>query len=123
VTDALADAELPAPEQLREKFVVAVSAALTSDPDVPFAPDHPPEAVQDVALLLFQVNVAVCPEAIDVGFALSDTITGGVGGGLPMSSSTLPPPPPPQAASKVNPANAVNKRARRENSCGICSVL
>ena len=115
-TDALADVEPPVPVQLRVNVAAPLSAAVTSVPEIAFAPDQSPAAVQDVALVLLHVNVTVCPAVIEVGLAVNDTVGAGGGLGLPVLA---PPPPPPQAASKVNPAKAENRRARRENSCGI----
>ena len=40
------------------------------------APDHPPEAVQAVALVEDQVNVELPPLETLVGLALSDTVGG-----------------------------------------------
>ena len=51
-------------------------------PEVALAPDHAPEAVQEVAFVEDQVRVEDAPFAIDVGFAVSDRVgTGGGGGG------------------------------------------
>jgi hypothetical protein len=46
----------------------------TSVPLVASAPVQPPEAVQDVALLLDQVRVELPPEAIVVGLALKEAV-------------------------------------------------
>jgi hypothetical protein len=113
VADALADAEPPSPEQFREKLVVELIAALTSVPEVGLAPDHPPEAVQDVALVLLHVNVTVWPAAIELGSTLSETV--GTGKGLSMPPPPLPPPPP-HAASTASPVMAATRRTRRETT-------
>lgn len=49
---------------------------------MPFAPDHPPEAVHEVASVLLQVRSDELPETIEVGFAEIVAVgTGGGGGG------------------------------------------
>jgi hypothetical protein len=58
---ALAFAEPPLPKQVNVKVVVALSAALASVPEMARAPDQPPDAEHEVALVLLQVNVTVCP--------------------------------------------------------------
>jgi hypothetical protein len=117
VAVAVAIAEPPAPEQLNVKVVVALSAALVSLPEVALVPVQPPEAVQDVALVLLHVNVTVWPAVIAVGLRFNVTVGDGLLGvdGLPPF-----PPPPPQPASMATPARAVNKRVERRKSCGIC---
>jgi len=52
--------------------------------------------VQEVASVVDQMSIDDPPLAIDVGFAASDTVGTGVGGGAELS--VPPPPPPPQAA-------------------------
>ena len=52
-------------------------------PEVALAPDHAPEAVQEVAFVEDQVRVEDAPFAIDVGFAVSDRVGTGGGGGVP----------------------------------------
>jgi len=47
----------PAPEQLSVKFVVVVNGPTDWLPEVAFEPLQPPDAVQEVALLLVQVSV------------------------------------------------------------------
>jgi hypothetical protein len=66
--------------QARLNWLVVVSAALDSLPEVALVPDQAPEAAQEVALVEDQVSVEDPPLAIDVGFAASDTVgTGGDG--------------------------------------------
>lgn len=91
VTDALADPEPPVPEHVRVKLALVVSAAEFSVPLVALAPVQPPEAVQDVALVLDQVSVVVAPEMTLAGLAARVTVGVGTGAGAE-------PPPPPQAA-------------------------
>lgn len=43
-------------------------------PDVAFVPDQPPEAVQEDVFVEDHVNVALAPDASDVGDALSVTV-------------------------------------------------
>ena len=40
------------------------------------APDHPPEAVQEVALVVDQLKVELPPEATLAGLALKETVGG-----------------------------------------------
>jgi hypothetical protein len=61
VTVTFCESEPPAPEHASVNVLVDASAAEVSLPLVAFAPDHPPEAVQLVALELVQVSVVVAP--------------------------------------------------------------
>jgi hypothetical protein len=61
VTDTPCKADPPAPVQDSVKDVVDCNAAVASEPDVALLPDHPPPAVQLVALVLLQVSVEVAP--------------------------------------------------------------
>jgi hypothetical protein len=72
VADALALP--PVPVQVRVKLLVAVSAPVDWLPEVALAPDQPPEAVQEVALVEDQVSVEAPPLVTDVGLATSDTV-------------------------------------------------
>jgi hypothetical protein len=68
-------------------------------PEVALAPDHAPEAVQEVAFVEDQVRVEDAPFATDIGFAVSDTVgTGGGGGvlGTVTCADALRPPPDPE---------------------------
>jgi hypothetical protein len=82
VTVTVVEAELlpPGPVQLRLYWVEAVSAPVDALPAVDLLPDHPPEAVQLVALVALQVRVLALPEVIDNGDAVSDTVGAGVAG-------------------------------------------
>lgn len=76
-------------------------------PEVALAPDHAPEAAQDVALVEDQARVEDAPLVTDVGFAASDKV--GTGGGVPpwlLATS----PPPPQAASMRHESRRANER-------------
>ena len=57
------------------------------------APLQPPEAVQDVALLEFQVNVAAPPPATDAGFAVREAVA--LPGTVTVTVATLLVPPDP----------------------------
>ena len=65
-------------------------------PHVPLAPDHAPEAAQDVALVDDQVSTEDSPLLIAVGLAASDTVgngddttsTVGPTGDLPLQAAT-----------------------------------
>jgi hypothetical protein len=47
-------------------------------PEVALVPDQPPEAEQEVALVEDQLSVEAAPLTTDVGFAVNDTVGGGV---------------------------------------------
>ncbi len=64
------------PLQVRLYVVLAVSADVDLDPLGATLPDHPPDAVQAVALLELQVSNAVAPLAMLVGLALKVTAGG-----------------------------------------------
>jgi len=85
VTVADAPAVPPAPVQERVNVLVTVSGPVDCPVLLESAllPDHAPEAVQEVALLDDQVSVEDPPLATDVGFAASDTVGAGGGGGMP----------------------------------------
>lgn len=51
-------------------MVLAVSAPVDCEPEVPFVPDQPPLAVHDVALVADQVTVELPPFAIVLGLLL-----------------------------------------------------
>ena len=53
---------------------MAVNAPVPCEPDVDFDPLHPPDAVQDVAFVLDQVNVLLPPLVTDVGDAANETV-------------------------------------------------
>jgi hypothetical protein len=58
---------------------LAVSAPVVCEPPVAaLAPDHAPEAVQDVALVADQVSVELLPLATVLGFAEKLTVGAGV---------------------------------------------
>lgn len=77
VTDAVCDAEPPAPVQVSVKLVVAARAAVLCDPAVGSLPAQPPEAVQVVAFVDVQVKVEVPPLATVLGLAVIDTVGAG----------------------------------------------
>jgi len=96
VADALAVP--PDPVQARENVLVLVKAPLDWLPEVVLIPDHAPEATQEVASVDDQVSVEDPPLATDVGFAASDTVGTGGGGGVPdtvtvADALALPPEP------------------------------
>jgi hypothetical protein len=67
-------------------------------PEVVLLPDHEPEAEQELALVDDQVSVEDPPPTTDVGFATSDTVGTGGGGGVPDTMTVvevlaLPPEP------------------------------
>lgn len=66
-------------------------------PGGPFAPDQPPEAVQEVAFVEDQVSIEDPPLTTEVGFAVSDT----VGDTLTVADALALPPGPVQAREKL----------------------
>jgi hypothetical protein len=107
VVDAL---ELPpGPVQVREKFVLAASLAVTWLPEIGLPPCHPPEAEQELAFAEVQTSVAASPLVTEGGLATSNTVGAGGGGSEPteLAGVHCGCSPPPQAASA---------RARSETS-------
>ena len=96
VADALAVP--PSPVQASANMLVLVKAPLDWLPEVALLPDHAPEATQEVASVDDQVSVEDPPLATDAGFAASDTVGAGGGGGVPdtvtvADALALPPEP------------------------------
>jgi hypothetical protein len=58
---------------------LAVSAPVDFDPLSPMAPDHAPEAVHAVALVVDHFSVDAAPEITALGFATSVTVGGALG--------------------------------------------
>jgi hypothetical protein len=67
------------------------------EPLVALLPDHPPEAVQEVALVADQVKVELAPLATVLG--LADKVTTGAGGVTETVADWFALPPPPEQAS------------------------
>ena len=80
-------------------MALAVSAPVDWLPEVALAPDQPPEAVQEVALVEDQVSVEDPPLATDAGFAASDTV--GTGGDTVVALAAIDWPEAFPAASKA----------------------
>lgn len=76
VTTADCDAAPPGPSQVSVNVVVVPRATVFFEPLTGWAPDHPPDARQLVALLAFQLKVADEPLCTVDGLAVSVT-TGG----------------------------------------------
>ena len=95
VTLAVPLALPPAPVQVSEKVLVAVSAPVDWLPLVAFVPLQPPEAAQLDALLELQLSVAEAPLTTVEGF--TDRVTDGGAGGTVTATDTvwltLPPTP------------------------------
>jgi hypothetical protein len=53
---------------------LAVKLPVLWDPDVDFAPDHPPDALHELALVELQVRVEEDPDVIEAGLAVSWTV-------------------------------------------------
>ena len=93
----------PAPLQINENDVVAVSAPVLWEPLVAFVPLQPPEAVHEVALVELHVRVDAAPLFTVVGVALMVAVVAG-------SIELLL--PPPQAAISRAAQAASNRNAR-----------
>jgi len=93
VTVADCDAEPPAPVHVSVYLVVAVSAAVDAEPLIVFAPLHPPEPVQVVALVDVQLKVEVAPLLTVLGFADSVTVGGVLVTDTVADCAALPPLP------------------------------
>jgi hypothetical protein len=90
---------------------LAVSAPVDWLPEVALAPDQPPEAVQEVALVEDQVSVEDPPLATDAGFAASDTVGTGGGEGSTAELSTLSPPQPANARASTGTSSRAMMRS------------
>jgi hypothetical protein len=103
VADALAVP--PDPVQVRENVLEFVNAPLDWVPKVALGPDHAPEAAQELASVDDQVSVEDPPLETEVGFAASDTVGTGGGGGVPdtvtVADALAVPPSPVQARENV----------------------
>jgi hypothetical protein len=64
-------------------MLVLVNTPVNWLPEVALAPDHAPEAEQEVAFVENQVSIKARPLVTGVGFAASDTVGSGGGGGVP----------------------------------------
>ena len=76
-----------APVQARVNVLVLVSPTIDWLPETALAPDQPPDAEQEVALVEDQTSVDDPPLVTDVGFAVSDTVVTG-GGTVPIGEAT-----------------------------------
>ena len=90
-------------------MLLAVSGPVGWLPEGIMAPDHAPEAEQEVASVEDQVSIEEPPLATDVGFAVSDTV--GAGG--------VPPPEPVNVTGSPAPPQAAIARANRETSSRV----
>lgn len=96
VTDCDADAP-PAAEHVNVNVEVAVRPDRTSEPPSALDPLHAPDALQDSAFVVVQLNVVLLPLAMVVGFARSVTVgAGGEAGGVTVTvtdCAAVPPEP------------------------------
>ena len=76
LTDTVADCAAlpPGPVQLSVYVALAVSAPVDWVPFTALAPDQAPEAVQEVALVVVQFNVALLPLVMALGPTLTLTV-------------------------------------------------
>ena len=79
VTDWLA--EPPVPVQASVNVVFAVKLPVLAEPEIAFVPDHPPDAVHEVASVVLQVSVVALPDVTGMGLADKATVGPGVVGG------------------------------------------
>jgi hypothetical protein len=96
LTDTVADwvALPPVPVQVSEYVTLAVSAPVDCEPLTALLPDHPPEAVQEVALVDDQVKVDVPPLTTVLGLALILTAAVGLGLAVTVVDWAAVPPAP-----------------------------
>ena len=87
----------PAPAQLKLNVLVAVNGPVDWLPAVVFAPDHAPDAVQDVAFVDDHVSSAAAPFAMFVGSTPNKTVGGG-GNTLTVTLRLVVPPRPAQVS-------------------------
>jgi hypothetical protein len=83
----------PLPVQVSAYVVLAVSAPVDCDPLVGMLPDHPPEAVHDVAFAADQASVELLPLITELGFALRLTVGVGDFTDTVADCAALPPAP------------------------------
>jgi hypothetical protein len=83
----------PAPMQVNEYDVAAVSGPVLWLPLVALAPLQPPEAVHELALVEIQVSVEAPPLATEVGFAVSVTVGADTTATLAVATLLVPPAP------------------------------
>jgi hypothetical protein len=64
---------------VNRNVVLVVRLPVLCDPETAFAPDHPPDALHELALVELHVRVEEAPDVIDTGLAASCTVgTAGV---------------------------------------------
>ena len=68
----------PGPVQLSVYTVLELMAPVVWEPLMATAPDHPPDAVQEVALVEDQLKVELPPADTLAGFALREAVGGAV---------------------------------------------
>lgn len=83
----------PAPVQVNEKDVLAVSGPAVCVPLAPFVPLQPPEAAHEVALVEPHVSVEAVPLATEVGLAVSVTVGRAPTVTVAMATLLVPPVP------------------------------
>jgi hypothetical protein len=69
----------PVPVQASVYVAFALSAPVDWEPLVAWLPDQPPEAVQEVAFVVDQLNVELPPLTMELGLAARLTVGAGVG--------------------------------------------
>jgi hypothetical protein len=104
------------PVQLNEYTVVALSAPVVFDPLIAWAPLHPPDAVQLVALAVAQVSVDALPLATLDGLALNDTV--GAAGAETVTVADWDAEPPAPVQVRVNFVVAVRAAVAWEPAVG-----
>jgi len=114
VTPAEAFAVPPGPVQVREKVLLALSGPVDWLPESIVAPDHAPEAVQEVASVEDHVSIEGLPLVTDAGFAVSDTVGAGGGGVVP--------PEPADVTGSLAPPQAAIARVSTGTSSNVLSL-
>jgi hypothetical protein len=85
--------EVPPDPVQASRYVVVLVGDTVCEPLVARAPAQPPLAVQLVALVLVQVSVLDCPDAMDVGLAVK-VMVGGTGAAVTVTVTESPVVPP-----------------------------
>jgi hypothetical protein len=95
VTETIADCDAlpPAPAQLKLYVVLAAIAPVVPLPCIALLPDHPPDAVQEVAFVEDQDSVDAFPLRIVLGLALIVTVGAGELTDTVATWEALPPAP------------------------------
>ena len=67
-------ADPPVPVQVNMNVVLAVKLPMLWEPEIAFAPAHPPDALHALALVELQVRLEKDPDVTEVGLAVNCTV-------------------------------------------------